>query len=162
METSVPSAIGRINNIGLLRAQQDGLLIGIGLFMAGTIFIALSPMHDPLGRDSNNSSTQAPTKSCTFCAETILAGAIVCRFCQREVPESENDQAEVSTMPASKTEKDETRGPPSSHLKLMEKYGITGKNGKFLYRGQKYNKLSDVPLKSGPADGSYGTVLYLP
>jgi hypothetical protein len=40
-DASVESGYGRINNIGLMADRQNGIIIGIGLGVAGTIMLAI-------------------------------------------------------------------------------------------------------------------------
>ena len=72
MDTSVPTETGgRVHNIGLLRIQENALLLGIGLFIAGAIFIALGGRKKRAGAVT---SDKAGTKSCPRCKE-IIKGA---------------------------------------------------------------------------------------
>jgi hypothetical protein len=40
-DTSVESGVGRVNNLGLMADRQDGIIIGIGLGIVGTIMLAI-------------------------------------------------------------------------------------------------------------------------
>jgi len=41
LDTSVESGIGRVNNLGLMADRQNGLIIGIGLSVVGTIMLVI-------------------------------------------------------------------------------------------------------------------------
>jgi len=43
-------------------------------------------LNAPLQGGRPDASAAPQTKECPFCAETILAKAIVCRFCNRDLP----------------------------------------------------------------------------
>jgi hypothetical protein len=40
-DTSVESAVGRVNNLGLMADRQNGIIVGIGLGVVGTIMLAI-------------------------------------------------------------------------------------------------------------------------
>jgi hypothetical protein len=40
-DTSVESSVGRVNNLGLMATRQNGIIIGIGLGIVGTIMLAI-------------------------------------------------------------------------------------------------------------------------
>ena len=40
-DTSVESGVGRVNNLGLMADRQNGIIIGIGLGVVGTIMLAI-------------------------------------------------------------------------------------------------------------------------
>lgn len=40
-DTSVESGVGRVNNIGLMADRQNGILIGLGLAIVGTIMLVI-------------------------------------------------------------------------------------------------------------------------
>lgn len=85
MDTSVPTGTGsRVHNIGLMRAQENAVLIGIGLLIVGAIFIAFGGRKGASTSDSVVDHEQ--TKKCPFCAETIKKEAVLCRYCGKELP----------------------------------------------------------------------------
>jgi hypothetical protein len=40
-DTSVESGMGRINNLGLMADRQNGIILGIGLSVVGTIMLVI-------------------------------------------------------------------------------------------------------------------------
>jgi hypothetical protein len=40
-DTSVESGMGRVNNLGLMADRQNGIIIGIGLAVIGTIMLVI-------------------------------------------------------------------------------------------------------------------------
>ncbi len=75
----------RINNIGLMNDQRNGMIGGIVAAVVGGIllFVAYSrgELDDWLRRDP-----AAGERKCPYCAESIKVEALVCRHCNRDVP----------------------------------------------------------------------------
>jgi hypothetical protein len=86
-DTSVPVGdygIDRVNNIGLMRDQQNGIIGGIVAAVVGGVLMLIAHSRG----DFPGSAKTAPAsdeRKCPYCAETIKAEAVVCRFCNRDV-----------------------------------------------------------------------------
>ena len=90
MDTSVATGeIGRrVNNIGLMNDKQNLLLVFAAIAIVGALFSAVGWNRSPAAAPASTAIAQTSTehRKCPFCAEQIKLEAIVCRFCQRDVP----------------------------------------------------------------------------
>lgn len=79
MDTSVATTYGgRVNNLGLMRDQQNYLIFGSVCFLGGLLALIFG-------------KPQSSTKSeieCPFCAEKILLQAKICKHCGNEIKKS--------------------------------------------------------------------------
>lgn len=81
MDVSVPSGVGRVNNLGLMSERQNYIIIA-GILLIGGMLMATR---------SRPASTSTPpaiieeTRSCPQCAEQIKQAAVKCRFCGSQI-----------------------------------------------------------------------------
>ena len=98
-DTSVPVGdygFDRVNNIGLMRDQQNGTLAGIVAAVIGGVLLVIAYSRGELD-DWLKRAPAAGDRKCPYCAETIKADAVVCRFCNRDTPPGGNPSATVQT-----------------------------------------------------------------
>jgi len=84
MDVSVPSGLGRVNNIGLMAERQNYIIIGGILLIAGLIVFTLGRRQPAQGQ------SELDTHPCPMCAEAIKKAAVKCKHCGADVqPTSE-------------------------------------------------------------------------
>lgn len=81
MDTTVSTNYGgRVNNLGLMNAQQNYLILGCVLFLGGILSMIFG----------NNQAVVRDEINCPYCAEKILKQAKICKHCGKELePEQE-------------------------------------------------------------------------
>ncbi|PKH22144.1 hypothetical protein BI292_14865 [Pseudomonas sp. 43NM1] len=79
MDVSVPSGVGRVNNLGLMAERQNFTLIGGVMLIIGLLMIIAGRREASSALDSSNST------ACPMCAETIKKAAIQCKHCGASV-----------------------------------------------------------------------------
>ncbi|MFA7384474.1 MAG: hypothetical protein WC001_13595 [Desulfurivibrionaceae bacterium] len=108
MNTTVSSGGGdRVHNIGLMHLQQNLLFVFIAVAISGIVILvsnnrktkSQTSSFDPRAIDKNQAR-----RACPFCAEHILARAVVCRYCGRDVEPIETTPVEVANFPISSME----------------------------------------------------------
>lgn len=87
--------------------------------------------------------TYSSTKKCPFCAEHVKAEALVCRFCQKDLPRLDASSSEASEIP---TDMDCNQGRADEQKQLLDRLGVEKRDGLFYYHGKGYPSLSDIPF----------------
>lgn len=130
MDTTVPTRDGgRVNNIGLISDKQNIMLLGAALSVVGAILTVFGGRSSREGVVAESSNLSANTRKCPFCAETIKAEAVVCRFCSRDIAPVQAIADSLTTL---------------SHDELMAKYGISNDGVHYHFQGFRYDKLEDA------------------
>lgn len=75
MDTSVATASGRVNNLGLMADRQIYILIAAAVLIVGTLLAFLNKVAPA------PASIEIDTRACPACAETIKNAAIKCKHC---------------------------------------------------------------------------------
>jgi hypothetical protein len=75
--------IDRVNNIGLMNDQRNGIIVGVLMSVGGIALLVVGAVQK--GRTPTPVSARSDERKCPYCAETIKADAVICRFCNRDV-----------------------------------------------------------------------------
>ena len=136
METSVSTDFGRVNNIGLMKDQQNYLLLSAVAAISGLLLFIFSG-HGQASSVLSGDAT-GNLRACPTCAESIKAQAIKCRFCG----------ADVEPMPAQEAfESDAQAELTASDLENLKAfYGIVQEGDRYSYKGFKARTLGEVVL----------------
>jgi hypothetical protein len=105
MDTSVATTLGdrRVHNIGLMNDRQNFIIFAAVLAVIGAIFVARSGSSKQRQIEQEGGSiSHADTRKCPFCAESVKADAIICRFCQKDLPPISESES-IANMASSST-----------------------------------------------------------
>jgi hypothetical protein len=87
MDVSVSTGMGRrVNNIGLMAQQQNYLIIGALIALAGLVMMIFSGKKQQTTEQITSTMESKDSRPCPFCAEPIKHAAIKCKHCQADVP----------------------------------------------------------------------------
>ena len=134
IDTTVATDLGgrRVHNIGLMNDKQNVLLVGAAITVVGAVLLGFGFSNRSTPTPSNTDGTSATdsTRNCPYCAEVIKAQAIVCRFCNRELPVGEVGTVRNACNPSRAS---------ASYKDLMTKHGITFDGVRYRYGEYKYD-----------------------
>jgi hypothetical protein len=77
----------RVHNIGKMDERRTRLVISGVLVVVGVMLIGFGTLKSGATGQSSVSEDQ---RVCPYCAETVKAAAIVCRYCNRDLPSKED------------------------------------------------------------------------
>lgn len=90
MDVSVSTGMGRrVNNIGLMAQQQNYLIIGALVALAGLLMTIFGGKKQMTSQQIASIMESKDSRPCPFCAEPIKHAAIKCKHCQADVPSVE-------------------------------------------------------------------------
>ncbi|CRN07975.1 hypothetical protein PYEL_38290 [Pseudomonas sp. URMO17WK12:I11] len=86
MDVSVSTGMGgRVNNIGLIAQQQNYLIIGALIALAGLLMTIFGGKKQLSSEQSQSLPEAEDSRPCPFCAEPIKHAAIKCKHCAADV-----------------------------------------------------------------------------
>lgn len=78
--------IDRVNNIGRMNDQRNGIIVAVLMIVGGIALIVVGAVQK--GPTTTLVPARSDERKCPYCAESIRAEAVICRFCNRDVPPS--------------------------------------------------------------------------
>ena len=91
-DTSVPTDIGRVNNLGLMAERQNYIIFSGITILIGVILLGFSTKTI---QSSANSDKFTLNINCPFCAEEIKSEAKICKHCGKDIPISAVDLSPI-------------------------------------------------------------------
>lgn len=84
--TYIPSQ--KVHNIGKMDERRNHLMLSALAIVVGVILFAVGKVKTPSTptQSDTSASPNAGNRKCPFCAEFVKAEAVICRFCQKELP----------------------------------------------------------------------------
>lgn len=151
MDTTVAAGdygLRRVHNIGLMNDRQNIIIFAGVLAVIGTLLFSLAGKNkQPSPIPEGNSSPSTGTRKCPFCAEFVKTEAVICRFCQKDLPPipeiaptPDITESNSTHLPSS----DSTESLTSEQIQTMEEFGITYDGEKFHFHEYRYERLTDA------------------
>jgi hypothetical protein len=125
--TYIPSQ--KVNNIGKMDERRNHLILSALAIVVGVILFSVGKVKEPSA--PSHLDTNVGNRKCPFCAEFVKAEAVICRFCQKELP------------PIADPSMAQEVAPPNDE-QLMTEFAVTFDGERYCYESYRYDKLADA------------------
>lgn len=130
----------RVNNLGLMEDRRNHLMFAGLTILVGVMLLGFGTVSE-----SRNSPALVTTgtRTCPYCAELVKSAALICRFCNKDLPPASiasvnNEASELPSVNTASVEID------VEQQRIMEQYAITYDGEKYHFREYRYDKLNDA------------------
>lgn len=90
-----------VHNMEKADARRTQIILGSVVFIAGILLYGFSFSNQSTKeKEGESNSYSTDTRKCPFCAETVKSEAIICRYCQKELPPMDNTELHDIEVPA--------------------------------------------------------------
>jgi hypothetical protein len=130
MDTSVASSFGSINNLGLMKDQQNYLILSCAIGIAGLALFLFGQEPAATG-----------LRACPACAEMIKAQAVKCRYCGVDVEPTTSLAANFAKMDFASQSQELSQNDLEN---LADYYAIMKDGGEFTFNDQRFPTLTEA------------------
>ena len=133
-----------VHNIGKMDERRNHLMVAGLMIVVGVILFALGKESAPSNTHRAKEGITEKTRKCPYCAESVKAEAVICRFCQRDLPPLPT----IETASGGQVIGDLScpTGTPICIWRenLMKEYGIQGKGDAYFWNGKLFASFDSV------------------
>lgn len=130
----------RVNNLGLMEDRRNHLMFAGLTILVGVMLLGFGTVSE---RRNSPALVTTGTRACPYCAELVKSAALICRFCNKDLPPApitsvNNEASELPSVNTASVEID------AEQQRTMEQYAITYDGEKYHFREYRYDKLNDA------------------
>jgi hypothetical protein len=98
-----------VHNIGKMDKRQNDLMLSALVVVVGVILFAVGKTKESFNTTQLEANASLDTRKCPFCAELIKREAVICRFCQKDLPPTPDITESTSTQSPLSTQMDSNK-----------------------------------------------------
>ncbi len=138
LDTSIDTAYGRVNNLGLMADRQQHLMLSIAVLAISVLLFLFGKRS--VNTDQSESFQNSSTRACPFCAELIKIEAIKCKHCGSDVPPLVVETPALGSF----FEKPDGMSIGEYQEHIIERYKVARQANGYKWRDRSYYSFQDL------------------